>query len=50
MSDPLNNLGSIWYHSVHSDVPYSPNQFFGWDFLCRLVQQAGSNHPKQITG
>ena len=23
MSDPLNHLGSIWYHSEPSDVPYS---------------------------
>ena len=27
MSDPLNHLGSIWYHSKHLEVPYSPNQF-----------------------
>ena len=32
MSDPLNNLGSIWYHSEPSDFPYSPNQFLSWDF------------------
>ena len=25
------HLGPLWYHSKHSDVPYSPNQFFGWD-------------------
>ena len=24
------HLGPIWYHS---DVPYSPNQFLGWDFF-----------------
>ena len=23
-------LGPIWYPSELSDVPYSPNQFFGW--------------------
>ena len=23
----------LWYHSEHSDVPYSPNQFLGWDFF-----------------
>ena len=22
----------IWYHSGPSNVPYSPNQFLGWDF------------------
>ena len=25
------HLGQIWYHSEPSDVPYSPNQFFGWE-------------------
>ena len=33
MSYLLNNLGSIWYHSEPSDVPYSLNQFLGWDFF-----------------
>ena len=27
------HLGPIWYHSELSDVPYSPNQFLGWDFF-----------------
>ena len=27
------HLGSIWYHSEPSDIPYSPNQFLGWDFF-----------------
>ena len=27
------HLGPIWYHSEPSDVPYSPNQFLGWDFF-----------------
>ena len=35
----LDNLGSIWYHSEPSDVPYSPNQFLALDFL----QQDGSS-------
>jgi hypothetical protein len=26
------HLGPICYHSEPSDVPYSPNQFLGWDF------------------
>ena len=30
---PFNQLGSIWYDSEPSDVPYSPNQFLGWDFF-----------------
>ena len=33
MNDPLNYLGSIWYPSETSDVPYPPNQFLGWDFF-----------------
>ena len=39
-------LGQIWYHLEHSqllDVPYSLNQFLGWDFFCRFLQQDGSN-------
>ena len=43
MSDPLNHLRSIWYHSEPSDVPYFPNQYLGWDFFCRFLQQVGSN-------
>ena len=27
------HLGPIWYHSEPSDVPYSPNQFLGWNFF-----------------
>ena len=27
------HFGPIWYHSEPSDVPYSPNQFLGWDFF-----------------
>jgi hypothetical protein len=41
MSDPLNHLGSIWYHSKPLEVPYSPDQFLGWDFFCRFLQQTG---------
>ena len=33
MSDPLNHLGSSWYHSEPLEVLYSPNQFLGWDFF-----------------
>ena len=33
LNDSLNHLGSIWYHSEPSDLPYSPNQFLGWDFF-----------------
>ena len=31
------HLGPIWYHSKPSDVPYSPNQFLGWDLYCRFL-------------
>ena len=27
------HLGPIWYHSEPLDIPYSPNQFLGWDFF-----------------
>ena len=27
------HLGHISYHSEHSDVPYSLNQFLGWDIF-----------------
>ena len=43
MSDPFNHLGSIWYHSEPLEVPHSPNQFLGWDFFCRFLQQTGSS-------
>ena len=38
-------LGPIWYHSEFPDAPYSPNQFLGWDFFCRFLQQTGSREP-----
>ena len=37
------HLGPIWYLSEPSDDPYSPNQFLGWDFFRRFLQQTGSN-------
>ena len=37
MSDRLNNLGSIWYHSEPSNVPYSPNHFLSRDFFMLLI-------------
>ena len=36
------HLGPIWHHSKPSDVPYSPNRFLCWDFICRFLQQDGS--------
>ena len=29
----INHIGSIWYHSETSVVPYSLNQFLSWDFF-----------------
>ena len=48
LSDPLDHLGSIWYHSEPLEVPYSPNQFLGWDFFCRFLQQTGSSEPLAV--
>ena len=31
------HIGTIWYHSEPSDVPYSLNQFLGWDFFLPLL-------------
>ena len=31
------HLGPIWYLSEPSNVPYSPNQFLGWEFFCRFL-------------
>ena len=36
------HLEPIWYLSEPSDVPYLPNQFLGWDFFCRFLQQTDS--------
>ena len=38
------HLRSIWYPSDPWDVPYSPNQFLGWDFFWRFLQQDGSSY------
>ena len=37
------HLGPIWYHSEPSGIPFSPNQFLGWDFFCSILQRDGSN-------
>ena len=42
------HLGPIWYHSEPSGVPYSPNQFLGWDFFCHFLQQDGSSFRNWI--
>ena len=43
MRDPLHHLGSIWYHSGPLEVPYSPNQFLGWDFFGLFLQETSSS-------
>ena len=55
MSDPLNHLGSILYHSEPLEVPYSPNQFLGLDFfaasyskLALEKEATGHSEPKLI--
>ena len=37
------HLEPISYLSEPSDVPYSPNQFLGWDFFCCFLQQTSSS-------
>ena len=45
MSDPPNDLGSSWYQSEPTDVPYFPNQILVWDFFFRFLQQDDSTTP-----
>ena len=42
------HLEPIGYHSEPSDVPYSPNQFLGWDFFCRFLQQDSSRKNEDV--
>ena len=42
------HLGPIFYHSEPSDVPYSPNQFLGWNFFCCFLQQTSSSSKTKI--
>ena len=53
MSDPLIHLGSIWYPSESSDIPYSPNQFLGWDVFAASYSKMALSTPSKkfdITG
>ena len=47
MSDPHKHLESFLYHSEPLEVPYSPNQFLGWDFFCRFLQKTGSSYQSK---
>ena len=44
MSGPSNHLGSIWYHSEPSDVPYYPNQFLAWTFFPASYSNIALDH------
>ena len=53
MSDPLIHLGSIWHPSESSDIPYSPNQFLGWDVFAASYSKMALSTPSKkfdITG
>ena len=39
----MQDLFGIIQKSEPSDIPYSLNQFLGWDFFRRFLQQTGSN-------
>ena len=49
MSDPLNHLGSIWYHSEPSDVPYSKNLLRPISWFGLFLQQNDSKWTNEIT-
>ena len=40
MSDPFNDLESIWYHSEPSEVPYSQNQYLDRGFFATFYSEA----------
>ena len=44
----IDTFRPIWYHSGPTDVPYSPNQFLGWDFFCRFLQQTSSKYSRTL--
>ena len=48
MSDPLNSLGSILYHSEPMEIPYFPNQYLVMNFFCDFLQQTGSIIQERI--
>ena len=43
MSDPFNNLGSIWYQSEPSDFPIFQTSFWPWTFCCLFLQHNSFN-------
>ena len=41
-------LGPIWYHSEPSEVPYSPNQFLGWNFFGVFYSKTAIIAPSKL--
>ena len=41
-------LGLIWYQLEPSDLLYFTNQFLGWDFFCRFLQQECSTYNNAL--
>ena len=51
MSDHLNHLKSIWYHSEPLEVSYVLNRFLGWDFfVVSYNKPALRKHFQEIFG
>jgi hypothetical protein len=43
MSNPNNHLKSIWYHSEHSYVPYTPKPVSWLELFCHFLKQTSSS-------
>ena len=50
MIDPLIHLGSIWYRSEPSDIPYFPNQFLDWDVFATSYSKMALSTPSKKFG
>ena len=48
MSELLNHLGSIWYHSEPSDIPYSENLPRPISWFGLFLQQNNSNEITKL--
>ena len=42
------HLGPIWCHSEPSEVPYSPDQFLGWDFFAASYSERALETPQSL--
>ena len=47
MSDPLNHLGSIWYHSEPSNIPYPQISFLVGTFVATSYSKIALISPKK---